>query len=69
MVAVPRGYVVAMSHTPNDPIDPEVVEAESLDSTDVEGRLGRDPQDQVNREDAPDPAEVPGPTPGTTPTD
>lgn len=51
-----------MTHiTPEPPIDPAVVERESLTNTDVDGQIDEDPEAQANRESAPDPATLPDP--------
>lgn len=55
------GYVDGMTQTPDHGIDPELVDEESLDNTDVEGQLEKDPEDQANRENAPDPDDIPDP--------
>jgi len=64
-----RGYVVTMSRTPPEPVDPEVAETESLANTDVRGRIDKDPEQERNREQAPDPDDLPKPDPATEPPD
>jgi hypothetical protein len=49
-----------MTHPTDEPIDPDVVDEESLANTDVRGQIDRDPEEQRNREQAPDPDDVPG---------
>jgi hypothetical protein len=56
-----------MTQTPDNQIDPALAEAESLDNTDVQGQLKKDPEEQANREFAPDAEDLPGPRPGEVP--
>lgn len=49
-----------MTHPTDEPIDPHVVDEESLANTDVHGQIDREPEEQRNREQAPDPEDVPG---------
>ena len=55
-----QGYVGNMTHPTDEPIDPDVVDGESLANTDVQGQLETEPEEQRNREQAPDPQDVPG---------
>ncbi|MGA9746691.1 MAG: hypothetical protein WBQ50_04470 [Nocardioides sp.] len=49
-----------MTQIPPDPsIDPDLAAEESLDNTDVDSRIDRDPEEEENREDAPDPSDLP----------
>jgi hypothetical protein len=50
-----------MTPRPDNQIDPTLAEAESLDNTDVQGQLKKDPEEQANRESAPDAEDLPGP--------
>jgi hypothetical protein len=56
-----------MTPRPDNQIDPTLAEAESLDNTDVQGQLKKDPEEQANRESAPDAEDLPGPRPGEVP--
>ncbi len=57
------GTRLSMTHAPPDrPVDDRVCEKESLPYTDVQGRLAKDPDTQRNREDAPDPEDLPSPS-------
>jgi len=47
-----------MTHPHDEQIDPELTEEEDLENTDVRGQLGKDPEEQRNREDAPVSEEV-----------
>lgn len=51
------GYRCQMTQIPPDPsIDPELAAEESLENTDTNSRIAKDPEEQGNREDAPDPS-------------
>jgi hypothetical protein len=49
-----------MSHHPVEkPVGADVEQEEHLANTDVDGRVDLDPDEQTNREDAPDPGDLP----------
>ena len=55
-----------MSHHPVEkPVEPDVEREEHLANTDVDKRLDLDPEEQENREDAPDPGDLPRPPTGS----
>ncbi len=51
-----------MSHVPEEqPVqEPQIADEEHLAETEVRGRLDATPEEQRNRESAPDPADLPG---------
>jgi hypothetical protein len=47
-------------HPAERPVEADVEREEHLANTDVDGRVDLDPDEQANREDAPDPGDLPG---------